>query len=550
MDFQKLIDALKDFKVLYVEDDENVREETTQLLKLIFSHIDTAVNGAEGLEKYSKNSYDLVITDIAMPVMNGIEMIRKIKKINENQKFIIMTAYNDVNFLLESIELGVDGYIIKPIELNKFIKVIEKIANIINNEKLQKKFKEMLVCEIEKKTNEIFYKTYYDDLTKLQNRLSLKEKLKSIQDDVYLAIININNFYSINIVYGYEIGDKILKEVASFLKNYFNESELFYLGNDEYAILSKNLNLDDVKKLIKEISLKKIENLKIPITFTIGISKGNNENILKEAYIALKEAKSRMKDILFYSNDLEIEKFQKKIQKYLPILKSAIEKNLIIPYFQGIFNNETKKIEKYEVLARIKYKGQIVSPFYFIDVAEKSGYIKDITKIIIDKSFRKLKDKKIEISINFTEFDLKDDELIDYLIDKALYYDIDFGKIYIEILEGIGAIANNELIEKLKYLKKRGFKISIDDFGTMNSNFERVMDLNFDIIKIDGKFIKDIDKNNRSFIIAKAITNFAKSLGVKIIAEFVANENIQKIVENLEIDYSQGYLFSVPSEEI
>ena len=400
MDFQKLIDAVKDFKVLYVEDDENVREETTQLLKLIFSHIDTAVNGAEGLEKYSKNNYDLVITDIAMPVMNGIEMIRKIKKINENQKFIIMTAYNDVNFLLESIELGVDGYIIKPIELNKFIKVIEKIANIINNEKLQKKFKEMLVSEIEKKTNEIFYKTYYDDLTKLQNRLSLKEKLKLIQDDVYLAIVNINNFYSINIVYGYEIGDKILKEVASFLKNYFDENELFYLGNDEYAILSKNLNLNNLKRLVKEISLKKIEDLKIPITFSIGVSRGRDEKILKEAYIALKEAKNRMRDILFYSNDLEIEKFQKKIQDYLPVLKNAIEKDLIVPYYQGIYNNKTKKIEKYEVLARIKYDNKIISPFYFIDVAEKSGYIKDITKIIIDKSFKKLKDKNVEISIN------------------------------------------------------------------------------------------------------------------------------------------------------
>jgi len=547
MDIKNLVELVKDFKVLYVEDDENVRKEIYDLLKLIFNNIDTAENGAEGLKKYKKNSYDLIITDIAMPVMDGIEMIKEIKKINENQKVIIMTAYNDINFLLESIELGVDGYMIKPIELKKFFKVIEKVANIINNEKLQKKFKEMLVSEIEKKTKELIHKTYFDDLTKLQNRLSLKEKLKLLQEDRYLAIININNFYSINIVYGYETGDEVLKDVANYLKQYFKENELFYLGNDEYAILSKNLDINSLKQIMNKIS---IENLKISLTFTIGVSKGKDGKLLKESYIALKEAKNRMKEILFYSSDLEIEKFQKKIQKYLPILKSAIEKDLIVPYFQGIYNNKTKKIEKYEVLARIKYENEIISPFYFIDVAEKSGYIKDITRIIIDKSFKKLKDKSVNISINFTEFDLKDDEVIDYLINKALFYNIDFDRIYIEILEGIGAIANNELIEKLKYLKNKGFKISIDDFGTMNSNFERVMDLNFDIIKIDGKFIKNIDKNEKSFIITKAITNFAKSLGVKVIAEFVSNKNIQKIVEDLGIDYSQGYLFSVPSEEI
>jgi len=136
------------------------------------------------------------------------------------------------------------------------------------------------------------------------------------------------------------------------------------------------------------------------------------------------------------------------------------------------------------------------------------------------------------------------------LIEKATFYNIPFEKIYLEILEGIGLITNSELEEKILYLKDKGFKISIDDFGTMNSNFERVMDLNVDVIKIDGRFIKDIDKNEKSLIITKAISDFAKNLGVKVIAEFVANEEIQKIVKNLGIDYSQGYLFSVPSEKI
>ena len=550
MEVKELVELVKDFKVLYVEDDEGVRNQTKALLELIFNFIDTAENGKEGLEKYKAKNYDLVLTDIAMPIMNGLDMIREIKKINENQKVVIITAYNDIEYLLESISLGVDGYIIKPIETKQFFRVIEKVAKIIHNEKLQQKFNDMLVEEVEKKTEEIVRKTFYDDLTGLKNRVSLKEKLKLLNEDSCLAVLNINGFYSINIVYGYEIGDKVLKCVADYLRQYFNNDEIFYLGNDEYAILKSDLDFHLLKKILSNITLENIKELKLPITFGVGISKGKNEKVLKEAYIALKEAKNRKLSLLIYSEDLEIEKFQRKIQEYLPIIKRSIKEDLVIPFYQGIYNNKTKKIEKYEVLARIKDNDKIISPFYFIDIAEKSGYIKDITKIIIDKSFSYFKDKDFEFSINFTEFDLKDDSIIDFLIKKASFYNIPFERIYLEILEGIGLITNSELEEKILYLKNKGFKISIDDFGTMNSNFERVMDLNVDIIKIDGRFIKDIDKNEKSLIITKAITDFAKNLGVEVVAEFVANEDIQKIVENLGIDYSQGYLFSIPSEKI
>ena len=140
--------------------------------------------------------------------------------------------------------------------------------------------------------------------------------------------------------------------------------------------------------------------------------------------------------------------------------------------------------------------------------------------------------------------------MIEYLVNKAKEFNINKNRIVLEVLEGVGQISNSIILDKLILLKKLGFQIAIDDFGTMNSNFERVALLNVDYIKIDGKFIKNIDKDRKSFAIAKAITDFAKSIEAKVVAEFVHSNDVQKVVEELGIDYSQGYLFDEPTEDI
>ena len=99
-------------------------------------------------------------------------------------------------------------------------------------------------------------------------------------------------------------------------------------------------------------------------------------------------------------------------------------------------------------------------------------------------------------------------------------------------------------------MKKSGFKIAIDDFGAEYSNFERILDLDIDYIKIDAKYIKDIDTNKRSYEIVRAISFFAKNVNIPCIAEFVHNESVQKIIKDLGISYSQGYYFSQPNREL
>lgn len=221
-----------------------------------------------------------------------------------------------------------------------------------------------------------------------------------------------------------------------------------------------------------------------------------------------------------------------------------------VPFFQGIYDNKTKSINKFETLVRIINGNTILSPYEFLSTAKLSGLLPNITKIVIAKSFEIMSSNDYTFSLNITEDDLNMHYLIDYLDTKATFYNIDPSRVILEILEGVSASGKSGNSLQLNALKKRGYKLAIDDFGAEYSNFERVLDLDVDFIKIDAKYIKNMDTDEKSYEITKSIAYFTKNIGVSCIAEFVHSQAIQDIVEDLEIEFSQGYLFSEPSQTL
>jgi putative nucleotidyltransferase with HDIG domain len=148
VDIEQFKDRAKSMSILYVEDELEVRERTKLLLNKIFSHVEVAVNGQDGLEKYLKNSYDIVITDILMPKMNGLDLIRAIRKENKKQEIIILSAYTDSEYFTQSIGLGVTGYVIKPLDFDQMMDVLEqsidKLTAFRENEMYKTKLEEMV----------------------------------------------------------------------------------------------------------------------------------------------------------------------------------------------------------------------------------------------------------------------------------------------------------------------------------------------------------------------------------------------------------------------
>lgn len=154
MKVEELKEKAKGFSLLYVEDEEGLRERGSQFFKKIFDHVDTAVNGEDALEKYLKGTYDIVLTDMLMPKMNGMELIQNIRRHNEKQEIIILSADTDSKILSECIELSVTGYLIKPIDFNQVISVfnlsIEKLSAFRENEMYKTQLESMVTERTEK----------------------------------------------------------------------------------------------------------------------------------------------------------------------------------------------------------------------------------------------------------------------------------------------------------------------------------------------------------------------------------------------------------------
>jgi len=395
---------------------------------------------------------------------------------------------------------------------------------------------------------------FIDEVTGLYNKTYLEKTLMTSVKGMTLILLNVNNFSYINTAYGFDIGDKLLIQIAEILKSTFSAHSIYRLNSDEFAfVVDKEI---DIKAYIKNIQqyfyrfVFQVAEVTLNISFTYGGAYGK-EKLLQSSALALKQAKELGKNRyhIFDNNEYSIDHTHRKaFIASNNMLHEALENDRIVPFFQGIHNNQTHKITKFEALARIKHENEIITPYQFIEPARLSGLLPDITRIMIDKSFKIMANNDFNFSINITEDDLSRNYLNDFIDQKLEEYQIKASRLILEMLEGVSSIGKNNHIKQLNTLKNKGLSLAIDDFGAEYSNFERILDLDIDFLKIDAKYIRDIDTNPKSFEIVRAIAYFAKNSNIPCIAEFVHNAAVQKIVSDLAIDYSQGYYFSEPEE--
>lgn len=401
---------------------------------------------------------------------------------------------------------------------------------------------------------------YQDPLTKLPNRLQLLTDKSTLilKNRATFIILNIDSFTTINDLYGNLFADKILQLVAKWLENNLltSKSKLYKFEADIYAmccyedIVEQTLRdyLMGISQKIQEVKFL-CDDTEVDISMTIGASQGE-ENQLKLAQIAYKEAKNAKHSFTIYDKgSKKEEEYTKNIQTSKTI-KYAIEKDLIIPYFQPIMDIKTGRIDKYESLMRIKdEKGKILSPYEFLDIAKRSKHYPKLSRSLIKKSIDTFTTSPCEFSVNISFLDISNKKTTEFILDILDKSGIGPWIIF-EILESEGIDNYKEVMYFIEQVKSYGAKIAIDDFGSGYSNFERIMELQVDFIKIDGSLIKNIDQNDDMKIIAKTITNFAKELKIKTIAEFVHSEEVLNQVRMLGIDYAQGYHIGKPNESI
>ena len=405
---------------------------------------------------------------------------------------------------------------------------------------------------------------YVDKLTGVYNRNYLQDAQDFIHlHDYILATLDIDHFKVVNDTYGHDVGDKVLMQVAECIRGSMrqhNDIAIRY-GGEEFVLLIKRdpketfEEINIVERIFKAIQKKDfwIHNKEsLAITVSIGVNLAPHQSrtfseAFKLADIALYNAKNRGRNTIEIYD--ENNHYNNSTMMSINEIKEAIEEKRLFCFYQKIVCNETLKSSHYEALLRVRDKqGNVITPDRILPAIEGTFLLRNITKAVLEICYEKLlSDPDISINVNLNPTDIINSSIIEILIEYAKKEGI-AKRLGLEIVETQDVVRTADGKENLLALKKLGYKIYIDDFGSGYSNFIYLAQIQTDFIKIDGAIIKKILDDKISYLLVKSVVGFAKEAGIQVIAEFVSSEEIYQKVKELGIEYSQGYHFSIPSE--
>ncbi|WP_227500171.1 bifunctional diguanylate cyclase/phosphodiesterase [Marinobacter nanhaiticus] len=414
--------------------------------------------------------------------------------------------------------------------------------------------------------------SYTDVLTGLPNRMRL---LRDLQDrrDACLILLNLNRFKEINSLFGNECGNAVLlamrKQLRAFIRTHaypFERSpELYRLSSDEFALLSygaaESRVATFVRTLTEFLGAQKVvwQQQTLNLNASAGIAFQSEspdhdvaapDRLLSRATIALSQAREQRHRLVFYDQSQEIEKGYEKNILWARRLKQAIETDALRPYFQPLHDNRTGTFTKYECLMRMEDPEHgAVTASHFIEVASKVRLNRQITRVMVEKAFAAFATEPFEFSINLSYVDISDPETLALILVHLRSSNVG-ERVIFEILESDGIANYDEVLQFIETVKCFGCRIAIDDFGTGYSNFSHLLKLNVDFIKIDGSLIRNLAQDHKAFLVTKGIVQFAQSMDIETVAEFVHSEAVQERVVALGIDFSQGEYFGMPAAEL
>ena len=563
---------MNDFTLLYVEDDTLTQKIVKSVLHGYFKDIYIANSGLEGIELYKKKHPDIVLSDIAMPGMNGLEMSQEIKKENPSQHIVLFSSYSDIEYFSKAINMKVDKYILKPLNTKQMFETLEEVIDTLKKEKEEEAYK-----------RDLEFASNHDLLTGLANRklfFTLLEQLVdySVREEKTVAILSmdLNKFKPINDTYGHDAGDLILKAVAKYLKKSLRKSDIISrFGGDEFVVAVGFLKEHNhILKFLERLERNFLEAVvyrdddgvkhSINISFSMGITFTSESSIysfdtlIRQADKAMYRAKELSAPYAFFDPDEE-SKFKIKARKSQEI-KDAIDRGEFLLYYQPILDIKSDKIVAYEALLRWHHpKKGLLSPDNFLpyiwDNLEIGIYLGAwvIESVFAQYETWRSKGTEFGLSINLSSTEFNSGEFVPS-IKKLLkkYPKVKPKNISFEIDEET-AIKDISLdVSIIKKLKKLGFKITLDDFGAGESTLSHLKQLNVDTLKIDKSFVIDMFEDSENHAVVDASIKLAQAFHYKVVA--IGVESRKHLPDLLELGCNevQGYGIArpMPAEEV
>ena len=406
-------------------------------------------------------------------------------------------------------------------------------------------------------------RSYIDELTGCYNRQYLRYFLDTHDIANYqILMIDFDYFKKINDNYGHDVGDDVLIFCTKIIKYFLaKEDKIFRYGGEEFIVLIHNSSkAEDTAQEIRTQIEKQYyvrESVHINMTVSIGVNPipahaRNTSQAINIADSMLYKAKVQGRNrVVVYDSDMKIniEEIHSSSHNIHNVVE-ALNDDRVICYFHKIID-KSGVVHKYEALVRyIAKDGIVVYPNHFLSDITHTKVYTDLTKRVIDICVKTIETEKVAVSMNLNVNDLCNYVLLEYLIEKVQNMKYKDAALTVEILESEKIENMSELGVSIQKLHSCGVKVAIDDFGSGYANFNYLVELNVDYIKIDGYLVENAVKSEKSREIVKSIIDLAHQMQMKTIAEFVSSKEIQEMMESLGTDYLQGFYISKPSADI
>lgn len=556
--------------VLIIDDEEQIRHLLIDVLGSSYECSD-AGSAEEALAALSDHTFDLVISDIDMGGMSGLELVPHVHSLSPDTVVVMVSGNQDIEFAIKALRVGAFDYITKPIDLRHVEASVERALNHAYLLQEKRRYKEQIENLLQQRTAEVNWLANFDPVTQLPNRALFEDRLtqavaiaKATNQSLGVLFISLDQFKKVNDSLGHGPGDTLLREFAERLKSCISKSDtVARFGSDEFALL--RTQIDDTNDVIETIgSLSQVLKFAFDLpghelfaTASVGVSlfplDGEDcHTLLKNAGAALYKAKrSGGANYQFFTADMhELATSRLALESNL---RRAIQNEEFLLHYQPRVSVDSLAITGIEALVRWQHPHLgLISPSEFIPLAEDTGLIVPIgewvlrTACLQGKRWRDQGFAPVQIAVNISARQFHDQDLAQTVI--RILEETGLPPNYLELELTESSIMQNAEFAAgmLSRLKSKGINISIDDFGTGFSSLASLKRLPIDALKIDQSFVREATTDPDDAALVMAIITLAHNLRLKVIAEGVETEEQLRFLQLLRCDEIQGYFFSRP----
>ena len=538
-------------RLVLVADDEMINREILGQILASEYEVLFATDGTKALKavRDNRNELALILLDVLMPGMNGLDLLKVLRNNADMSQIPIIVLTSEQDLEVKSLELGAIDFIPKPYPRPEVI-----LARVKRTIQLSEDRKIIQSTERDTLTG-LYIREYF-----FRYAEQFDHQHKEIHMDAIL--LNVNHFHIINERHGKEYGNTVLCRIADRILSVVKKKGGYAcrLEGDTFLIYCRH-GLD-YEELLESVSVDLYEDSADSnnrVRMRMGVYPLVDRNIdIERRFDRAKMAadtgrKNYEQSISFYDNQLHEEKIY--TDRLLDDFQAALAQKQFEVYYQPKFNvqENVPVLASAEALIRWKHpEFGMISPGLFIPLLEENSLIQQLDHYVWREAasqIRQWKDRfgiAVPISVNVSRIDMYDPNLIGIFVRLMEEFRLSTSECLLEITESAYTNNSAQIINTVKQLRKLGFRIEMDDFGSGYSSLNMLSTLPIDALKLDMKFIRTAFSGRRDTRMIELVIDIADYLSVPVIAEGVETEEQMNVLKGLGCDIVQGYYFSKP----